>query len=419
MNLIRLLPPAVALVLVGTWLGVQQLSISAMESENGLLRKAIAAARLVAPANDFAHGKTALADKAPADTNPLDWEKLAGQFVELQKSGGTGDPRPMLRFQQRLQAMNRDQILAALDEIAALNLPAASRSLLEQPLITALMEQDPESVLTRFTDRLGGRDEAMDRQLAAALNAWAKLDPRKAADWFDRQIAAGKFDSTSLDGRSPARMRFEGALLGVLLTSDPASAAGRLAALPEDQRGEAIGNAALSPPGGKALATFARLVRTQVPANDQAAAFARQAGQWVAQGGYASVTAYLGGIRLTADERIGCIEQAAATRIFSNNKRIAAADLDALREWVGSQAPQLTDSITGKVLCTAALGNLKLDFAQAAELAIQYSQASGNDNVLIALVENWAARSNKDEARALAERITDVKRRAEILKRLE
>lgn len=416
MNLIRLLPPAAALLLVGTWLGVMRLSIAAADRENAMLRQHIAAARLAAPAGDASHKA---ADKAAKDSGPLDWRKLAGVVAEMQKSGGLGDLRTMIRLQQRLRTMTREQLAAALDEIAALGLPATSRAALEPLLIGPLVELDPALVLTRFSGRLDDHDEAINQQLAGALTALAKSAPRQAAAWFDQQVAAGKFDSAALSGRSPVRLQFEGALLGVLVTADPAAAAARLAALPDDQRAEAIGNAILTTPGKTDLTAFAGLVRSQVPEAEQAAAFAHQAAQWVARGGYANVTEYLNAIKLSPDERTACIEQAVASQVFSNPNRLAAAELDRLREWVGSQAPQLTASVTGKVLCTAALGNRKLDFAQAADLAVRYSQASGNDDVLISFVENWAARSNKDEARGLAARISDARRRAETLKRLE
>jgi hypothetical protein len=291
-------------------------------------------------------------------------------------------------------------------------------------LIGPLMVKDPALVLARFTDRLGDPDEAMEQQLADALRAWATSDSRKAAAWFDQQIAAGKFDSTALSGKSQKRLQFESALLGVLVTSDPAAAAGRLAALPADQRAEAIGNAPLSAPTKASLTTFSRLVRSQVPEAEQAGAFARQAGQWVAQGGYAQggyakASEYLDVIKITPDERLACVEQAVATQLFSNNRKLVAADLDSLREWVTTQAPQVTASVTGKVLCLAALDAHKLTFAEATGLAVQYRNASGNDEVLASFAENWGARSNKGEARELAAQISDAKRRAEVLKLLE
>ncbi|KAB2642837.1 MAG: hypothetical protein DVB26_01290 [Verrucomicrobia bacterium] len=416
-NLIRLLPPTVALVIVGAWLTVLHLSIAAMESQNRMLGQLIAIARSGGPPGSPPHA--AASDKSAKASGPLDWRKLAGLVLERQKSGGLGDLRTLLHFQQRLQTMTREELVAALDEITALELPANSRSMLEPLLLAPLIDKDPALVLTRFTSRLDELDEAINRQLAMALRAYAQRSPREAVDWLGRQVDSGKFASAALNGRNPTRLQLESALLGALLTADPAATVDRLAALPQDQRAEAIGNAALDQNMQTDLTWYARLVRGQVPASEQAAAFARQVALWVAQGGYASATEFLNAIKLTPEERLACIEQAVTTQIFSTTKKLGTADLDALRDWVNSQAPQETASVTAQVLCTAAMGKRKLDFSQAAQLAIQSSQASGNDDALIGFVECWAARSNKDEARELAEKITDAKRRAATLKRLE
>lgn len=418
MKLIHLLPPAVALVIVGTWIGIQRLSISAMEHENDVLRKHIAEVGLADQGVAPTRAKSSSPDKLAKDKGPLNWKKLAGQFVEMQKSGGIGDMRETVHLQQRLQMMTAGDIAAAMDEIATLDLPAASHALLEQVLLPQLIQKNPELALTRFVDRL--EEGTIGSLLAVALREWANKDVGKANAWFDQQITAGKFDnSKSLDGRSPSRMQFEATLIGVLLAADPASAARRLRAMPEDQRADVIGNYAVTSLNQTTQTVFAKLVREQVPEKDQARTFAGQAAQWVTQGGYAKVTEYMKQINATPVERTACIEQAIATTILPNDKKITHDDLDALRTWVATQAPGTTDSITGRVLCVAALRQGKLDFADAADFAVQYSQASGNDDVLVTFVENWALAGNKEQARALAARISDETRRAELLQRLE
>lgn len=415
----RLLPPAVALVLVGAWFGFQRVAISATESENLMLQKHIAAARHAGPEVPAAATKAAAPDRQARQTGPLDWKTIAAQLTEMQRSGGIGDMRAITRLQQRLQTMTPQDIVAALDEIALLDLSAAARALLERVLLQPLMQKDPALALARFIDRLQTQDAALGGQLASALRDWARNDATKADAWLDEQIAAGKFESKSLDGRSQSRMLFEGSLIGVLLTSNPSAAARRLAALPEDQRADVIGTFSINSLKDDSLQAFARLVREQVPANDRARAFALQTAQRAAQGGYAKVTDYLSRIKPTSDERLACVEQAVATSTLSNEKKLTRDDLNSMREWVGSQAPNVTDAITGKLLCVAALRTRKLDFAEASELAVEYSQASGNDDVLVTFVENWAVGSSKEQARVLAEKITDVRRRAEMLKRLE
>ena len=61
----------------------------------------------------------------------------------------------------------------------------------------------------------------------------------------------------------------------------------------------------------------------------------------------------------------------------------------------------------------------KTDFTESAELAVQYHDASGNDDVLASFLGGMSARNNKEQARALAEKISDEKRREEILKKLK
>ena len=131
-KLIRLLPPALALVVVGTWFGLQRLAMTATESENLMLRKHIAAASYAAPGTATASAKAAAPDRLAKNKGPLDWKTIAGQLVEMQRSGGIGDMRAITRLQQRMQAMTSLEIVAALDEIATLELSAADRALLER-----------------------------------------------------------------------------------------------------------------------------------------------------------------------------------------------------------------------------------------------------------------------------------------------
>jgi hypothetical protein len=60
-----------------------------------------------------------------------------------------------------------------------------------------------------------------------------------------------------------------------------------------------------------------------------------------------------------------------------------------------------------------------MEFSEAAELAVQYNDASGNDDVLSTFLDRGPARQNKEQARLLAEKISDPKRREEILKSLK
>jgi hypothetical protein len=408
---IHLLLPAVALVLVGTWMGVQRRTLAAVERDIITLQTQLSAARFTSPDADPS------AAKASRDTGPIDWKKIARE-----QQGVMGDPRVMMRCHRRLKAMTHEEILSALDEIAKTDLPANSRSTLEQMLVGQLVQLDPELALTKFIDCLQDERSGIKHQLPAAFQKWAKKDPQKAAEWFDQQIAAGKFASKSLDGRNSFRLLFEGVMIGSLLSSDPAAAALRLAELPEGQREEVINHNSVNSFKQDNPAAFAKLVREQLSTTDPTRIIARQASQMVWNGGYAKVTEYLNLIGATSSERSACVDQAAISRIQSlpKNQKVTREDIDALRDWVGSQSPDSLDRVTGKFLGEAVRGNFRLDFTEAAGLAVHYSQASGNDESLGAFLESWPVYNNhKEQALVLAEKIANGALRAQILKRLE
>ena len=415
-----LIPPAVALVVAGAWLASQRHAISTFENESTVLEKHIAAARS-ASAADPARAKPAGPAKAAKAKEPMDWEKIAAQFVEMQQSGGMGDMRTIIRLQQRLQTMTQQEIVAALDEIASLGLAENSRSMLEQMLIGPLVEKDPEFALRHFTDRLQEPGSMIGWHLSDAMREWAKKDPAKATAWFDQQIAAGKFDSKSLDGKSRSRNQFEGALVNILLASDPDAAARRLGAMAEDQRAEVLGQGSFQQLKEENQLAFATLVRGQVPENEQSKILAQHASRLVDDDGYAKVTGFMDRIAATPAERKACVEQAVESRIqtISYQKKITLADLDAMREWTKVQAPDSTDSLTGKALANSLQGGGKMDFAAASELALHYQEISGNDDVLASFLDDWPAHRNKEQARVLAAKISDDKRREEILTKLK
>jgi hypothetical protein len=416
---ISFIPPVVALVIAGGWLASQHQSITRLEQESSILRKSMAA-RSSGAEDDSPGAKKALSAKAAKDKEPLDWKKIAAQFAEMRESGGMGNMRTNMRFHQRLRAMTKEELFAALDQIAALDLPAESRAWLEQILIEALDQKDPELALTRFIDRIQDRNSGVAWLLSSNYQEWANKDPAKAAAWFDQQIAAGKFDSKSLDGESRSRKRFEGALINVLLASDPDAAERRLGAIPEDQRSEVLSRYHFQSLKEKSLLAFAKLVRSQVPADEQADTLAQQASRLVSREGYSKVTEYLDRIEATPAERAKCAEEAAESKLRNQDgKKVTRENLDEMREWVTTQAPEALASITGKTLGNAMQGDHKMEFSEAADLALQYNQISGNDDVLTNFLESWPARENKEQARALAEKITDEKRREEILKDLE
>ena len=153
---VHMIAPAIALAIAGAVVGTQQRTISRLENESVLLRKHIAEekGRIDRRAADT---KTSRPAKPEDADEAIDWVEVAGMFGEMKNGGGVGDMRKMMSFQSKLRKMDKQQLLAALDQIQALELDDDTRMTLENMLIGPLAEKDPELVLNRFSDRLGDR----------------------------------------------------------------------------------------------------------------------------------------------------------------------------------------------------------------------------------------------------------------------
>jgi hypothetical protein len=417
---LHFIPPAVALVLVGGWVGSQRHSISVVENETVVLRK-----RLAAVAAEIDDGGSARRAAAPGKTaggrDVIDWKKVAAQMGGMNRGGSMSDMRAMVKLQQQLISMSRDELATALKELTALDLPADSQAILENMLIGPLVEKDPEFALTLFADRLNDDRNGTNWQLSRAMQEWLKKDSRAAGAWFDEQIAAGKFESKTLDGKNQTRLQFEGALITTLMESDPAAVSARLAALPVDQRSQVLSNHMTGNLKEENQAAFADLVRSQLAEADQARTFAQTASRMASDEGYEKVNSYMDRINATPAERAACVEQVANSKVqvLSRTQKVTRENIESIREWAQSQAPDASDSVTGKALARASSGGRStMEFSEAAELAGQYHAASGNDDVLIGFLEGGSAWSHKEQARELAAKISDEKRRNQILQQL-
>ncbi len=421
------LPPLVVAIGGAIWLGSQTATISRIETENKDLGSRISAQRsrpggggIDRPSPSPERSRTTV-KKEGAKDEPFDWKELAGQMGQMQRSGGMADMKLMIRLQQRLQKMTAEELATALDEIAGLDLTELERMMLEQMLAGPLAQKDPELALNRFLDRLNEKDGMWRWQLSSALKQWAEKDPAAAVAWFDGRIAEGKFDSKALSGKSQVRTQFEGALLSLLISSDPEEAARRLAKVPEEQRGEILGHHEFTNLKEKDHLAFARLVREQASEKGRLDALGQPASKLASEKGYAEVTAYMERIQATEEERAAIVAKAAQGRLSSLNHSspVTSAQIDEMRTWAAAQAPGTEDKATGKALADMAGFDDKKQFTNAAKLAGQYHGSTGNDEILITFLDGWAARSNKEASRELAGKIRDEKKRAEALKKFQ
>ncbi len=403
--------PFAALALVCAWNAAELRSASVLGGKVTLLREKITTAR---QAGISAGGMTTAAKSAPASQAALDWRNLATLLNS--DSGEKSQLKALLDFENRLAGMSREEIIAALDEIDRLGLSEDQRAELLEQLLGSLIEKDPQYALDRFVSEIESY-EVVRAPLAKALRDWAKKDAAAASKWLDKQIAAGNFETKTLDGKSEARVQFEAAILESLLAKDPAAAAARLAGLPEDQRREVLQQLPFAELSASEQAAYAALIRDQVPADERAGTFADLASKLATGEGFEKLDAFLDANHATSEERSAAAGQAAESQLENLAKKggISRADVDSLRRWLDTQAPGQTDTMTGKALGEASQSDGKFSFEDASKLVLDYQKASGNDELLIGFLRSYAARSNLAEAARLVDQVSNPEIRESLL----
>jgi hypothetical protein len=325
----------------------------------------------------------------------------------MHSGDGMPDMRAMVELQKTLRTLSVDEILTGLDEIQTLDLSETLKRQLEATLAGIFAEKDPQAALTRFAPRLSQGDGMINWQLASALKQWSAKDPAAAAAWMDQQIAAGTFQSKSLDGNNQTRIMFEASLIQSLISTDPAAAAARLTAIPEDQRAAVFGQPMfiqLKPGQSKPLAD---LIRTQIPENLRADTLASLASHSVHQGGFERVSGIMTEINASREERKAIVAQALTNQL---RHQPDSTTYQQAREWIASAAPEDAATLTGQALANLS-HNGKFDEMAAHALAEQ--QSNGNDDTLAAFLMK-APNSSRDQILKLAENLSDPQQRAQV-----
>ena len=416
---VHFIPPILALAIGGGLVGAQRNSITELEAERAVLRKHIEAAES-RPEPTRPEPRPGRTNQPDTDKETIDWKEMAEAFAEMQRTGGVSDMRKLMSFQTRLQGMDENELAAALEEIAKLELGEMESMMLESMLVMPLIQKDPELALTRFSDRIGNETSALGMQLASALGEWAKKDVTAATAWFDREIAAGTFDSKSLDGKSSARASFEGSLINALLGTNPKAAEARVAAMPADQRKEIFLNGGLTEMGVKDHEAFASLVRSQIPEDERNLVFGNEASSIAMRGDLEKVGEFLDRIGASPVERNHSAAEAAKSsiRMSAFRTKITAEKIDSMRDWLGIQTPGAVEKITGEAIggTVNLVGAMK--FSDASEMVLKYHAESGSDDLLTGFLSEVHTFQNKAEARKVAEKISDPGKRAEALENL-
>lgn len=411
MKPLHLVPPALALLAAGIWLGLQHQSLSNVEGRNTTLRERIEAAKHAGPGDEEKGGGAGGKNGKQGGPKKIDWKDMAMRQRNMNRGENPTDMRAMIEMQRALLSMSAEELIAQLDEIEALDIPEDARASLQGVLVGMLAEKDPKLALDRFGDKLDDERSGMSWQIANAFQQWSKKDPAAAMAWLDARIAAGKLESKSLNGMNDVRQRLESAAITSLIGTDVAAAGERLSRIPEGQRAAIFQNGMLfnlKPGSEKAVAD---LIRSQVPKDEQTFTLAQSASMLIHQGGYERVGKFLGQIEANSSEREAIVAQAVQSKVMNerDSSKWEGAIADA-RTWALEQSPDAANRITGQALAQSP------NFSQAAELALKYQQESGSDEVLVSFLQGGAYRQNPEAALKLLDKISDPAKREELRK---
>jgi hypothetical protein len=404
--------PAAALLVTGGWIFSTHQSAATVRQEIAQLTERIQLAQRYD--QDQARGKEAEA-KAKRDADKkIDWKSIAAKMGQSRMGGMPRDMREMMRMQRVILDMSAEEIVAQMDQIAALGLDKQVSDQLIGMLIGALADKDPKLVLDRFSDRIGEERGSLSWQLGDAFRKWTSKDATAATAWLDAQISAGKFDSKSLDGKSQSRLAFESGLIGSLLAADPTAASARVMALPAEQRKELLNQGFYMQLKPENEGNFAKLARESLSKEEAAEVMANMAGNYIFQSdGYDKVDHFISSTQASEAEQKAIVEKAFQNTIYRKQGKTDEATIEKARDWAQKYAPDSVDQMTGQSLGqVASVGN---SFETNSNLALKYQEKTGNDDVLVAFLKSDNIRYGKsNDAAALVPKIKDAAKRAEL-----
>ncbi len=442
--------PLVALIFAASWFSTLRRSTDAQKQENAVMRD-----RLASPGkSSFSRAnrsdarsksdRTRVAASARpkresitpdnVDSPSGDWVGTSRDWTRLVLSNND-EPATGYRYTaawKRLvtlaSEMSGDELTRAYTEMAALPVHAPFRNELEVVMLKELERKNPEFAFSQYIVR--NQDGGLVLGAYGSFDKWLARDPEAATNWYERQLTAGTFDK-SLDGNSPARVPFESAFIMSLIDSDPTAAEQIMNNFPPDLRGR-FGDYVDVIPKEKRQ-PLVDLLRKTMPTEEYMALLRETSVfEYNFRIEYDSdpekAKRSLERFAVTPEERTALLAEQFSE--FAEYRAMRASgggdprrnEFDANRKWVQAVDPSSADRATGVALQTflQKLNNPKsYDFVE--KTALDYLDSGAGDELLIPLIEGTANGSNtfpKDRARGLANKITDVTLRNELLEKL-
>jgi len=352
----------------------------------------------------------ATAGDAGGDEKAWDWEKILSLVRE--QNTGMGDYAEGKRLRERIQAMDKGEMLATLDEILRLDMPQKSKAQLEYLFVDPLAQKDAATAFDRFGARME-ENSGIRHSLKRGLEIVAKKDPAAASSLMDREIAKGTFEVKTLSQTSASRVELETVLAGILIDSDPRQLTVRIVNMGEDEAFLLLRSEGRLHLKDDQLPAFVNILREGLPPDKQAIAFVER----VQPDGndYTRVSRLLEETGAGEDEARRVAEAMGRIHLESlaDNDKLTVETMDAYRQWAVPMAAGSIDRLTGEALRKAVVRR-SLNFQQAAEIAIHCQDTGGSDEVLAVFLTAKGS-FPKEAALEVAARIKDPAQREKII----
>ena len=433
MNKQQYLAPALAVVIVATWLIYLRTSTSIV-NRNNITQEASGSRDNIArekkpgssgnssdalSANGRTKEKQAASSDAP-DTSTAESNasrSLKKLILDLYGEGASQDEpakrAAAMRLRQLLVEMNEDELTAAYQEMNALPLSPKNRWELEDVMLYYLESKNPEFAFSQHIARFEKNDQLTDG--IGRFDEWLNRDPAAATAWYEGEVAKGTFDKT-LDGKSSLRLPFEAAYVRSLLASDPAAAESKMNAISPEQRKELFATYFKYPQGDPK--PLVDLIRKTMPKEEQAELVITQIHVLRDTD---KVLERLAIINATQEERSLLLQKLASK--YLNSDKLDNALLKQYRDWSLAVDPSSSDRSAGLAFAQYTENRqTPQDYEYLTKLAIEFHGLGAGDDFIIGLVEGSGTSRTPlplENARTLAMKISDQTRRNQILEKLQ
>ncbi|MGB6220746.1 hypothetical protein [Haloferula sp.] len=330
-----------------------------------------------------------------------------------------GDIGRAAAFEKRLLEMNREEMIGILDEIDNPYLTDAQRDILFAMVVMPFALKEPDLILTRFPDRLRDLTPNTVSWLSAAFGNWGAKDGPAAAEWLDKQVGSGVFMTKGLDERNPLLAIYEASLLDSLLGSHADLAELRIGKMPVSERRDILRRAAWGVEKSK-QASLVELARRQLDEIDVRNVLGSSAAALAAAtdgSGLSLVDEYLERIPTTEAERDE-LWRTSASSFLMRESEPSLEDVGTVRDWLDERSSESASQIIGDTLGDMANANSRTGYKTHAEVLLRFHAENGGDDLLLGFLNKATIYNNKEQARIIAEKISDPAKRAAALQRI-